>query len=78
MVIEPTKDIVCNQSLSNVCASPRWANGTPPDAIFDRIRNGRVVDSAISKDTVMVPGYGYVVVAIQANNPGYWFLHCPH
>lgn len=75
-VIEPTKDIVCNQNEGNVCASPRWANGTPPDAIFDRIRNGRVVDSAISKDTVMVPGYGYVVVAIQANNPGYWFLHC--
>ena len=31
---------------------------------------------AIRKDTVIVPAGGYVVIAFQADNPGYWFLHC--
>ena len=38
--------------------------------------NGLIKDNFILKDTVVVPGGGYVVIAFQANNPGYWFLHC--
>ena len=38
--------------------------------------NRRIKDNFILKDTVVVPGGGYVAIAFQANNPGYWFLHC--
>ena len=72
----PSTDLVCDTVGNNVCVTPRWANGTPPAGLMARVSNGRVVGSAISKDTVMVPGYGYVVIALQADNPGYWFLHC--
>lgn len=24
----------------------------------------------------MLPAGGYVVIAFQADNPGYWFMHC--
>ncbi|XP_072046495.1 uncharacterized protein [Amphiura filiformis] len=36
-------------------------------------RNGS--DSVI-KDTVIVPGDGYVIVKFVADNPGWWLLHC--
>ena len=74
-VIGPSNDLTCNR-VGGACVTPRWTNGTAPAGLYDRINNGRVLSSAIMKDTVMVPGYGYVVVAIQADNPGYWFLHC--
>ena len=28
------------------------------------------------KDTIMVPGGGYVWVRLKADNPGIWFMHC--
>ena len=74
-VISPSNDLTCD-TVGGACVIPKWTNGTPPADLYNRIKNGRVLSSAIMKDTVMVPGYGYVVVAIQANNPGYWFLHC--
>ena len=37
---------------------------------------GQIRNTAILKDTVIVPACGYVVIAFQADNPGYWFLHC--
>ncbi|XP_003391643.3 PREDICTED: laccase-like, partial [Amphimedon queenslandica] len=75
-VTSPSTDLVCDTVGNNICVTPKWANGTPPSGLMARVSNGRVVGSAISKDTVMVPGYGYVVIALQADNPGYWFLHC--
>lgn len=51
-------------------------NNTVPDGVKARITDGRVTPLAIQKDTVIVPPGGYVVVAFQANNPGFWFLHC--
>ncbi|XP_022196029.2 laccase-9 [Nilaparvata lugens] len=27
-------------------------------------------------DTLSIPGYGYIVTRILADNPGYWMLHC--
>ena len=67
-----TTDIDCGTGL---CVNPQWANGIPP-AVRARTENGRVVSSAIRKDTVIVPPGGYVVVAFQADNPGYWIMHC--
>jgi Multicopper oxidase len=28
------------------------------------------------KDTVVVPGQGFVVIKFKANNPGFWLMHC--
>ena len=64
-----TKDIECKDFLCS------WTNGTAPD--FSRyLTNGRLNKTAIRKDTVIVPAGGYVVIAFQADNPGYWFMHC--
>ncbi|XP_071949652.1 uncharacterized protein [Antedon mediterranea] len=32
--------------------------------------------SAVVKDTVNVPDFGYVIIRWKAENPGYWFFHC--
>ena len=64
-----TSDITCSDSLCT------WANGTGPD--FSRyLTNGRLNNTAIRKDTVIVPAGGYVVIAFQADSRGYWFMHC--
>ena len=69
-----TTDIDCGNP-TELCVNPQWANGIP-QGVRDRTENGRVVSSAIRKDTVIIPSGGYVVVAFQANNPGYWIMHC--
>ena len=66
-----TSDIKCNSS--HICT---WANGTIPDFFSKYLTNGRLNDTAIRKDTVIVPAGGYVVIAFQADNKGYWFMHC--
>ena len=51
----------------------RWAGGTRP---VDT-NNTR----AATKDTIIVPPGGYVVIRFERDNPGWWFLHChiePH
>ena len=64
-----TPDITCSDSLCT------WANGTGPN--FSRyLTNGQLSNTAIRKDTVIVPAGGYVVIVFQADNPGYWFMHC--
>ena len=70
---EFTTDIDCGTGL---CVNPQWTNDIIPQGVLDRTENGRVVSSAIRKDTVIVPAGGYVVVAFQADNPGYWIIHC--
>ncbi|XP_064399456.1 uncharacterized protein LOC135345937 isoform X2 [Halichondria panicea] len=68
MLLESNCDVVCNNEL---CRNPRW-NSTkePPD--FSNTN----INMKIQKDTVIVPAGGYVVIAFQADNPGYWFMHC--
>ncbi|XP_046546794.1 laccase-2-like [Haliotis rubra] len=36
----------------------------------------RNLDTPIAKDTVTVPDGGYTVIRFQADNPGFWLLHC--
>ena len=36
----------------------------------------KLIDTAVRKDTVVVPAGGYVVIAFIADSPGYWFMHC--
>ncbi len=64
-----TKDIECKDFICS------WTNGTAPD-LSRYLTNGRLNNTAIRKDTVIVPAGGYVIIAFQADNPGYWFMHC--
>ena len=62
------------------CQNPTW-NGTIPDFSKYMSDGGKLIETAIRKDTILVPAGGYVVVAVPLNNPGYWLLHChsePH
>ena len=61
-----SSDTTCENS---VC---KWANGSGRRYQT----NGRINNTAIRKDIVIVPAGGYVVIAFQADNPGYWFMHC--
>lgn len=55
------------------CRSPSWREGKSPSYL--RFRN-RVRARAVQKDTVIVPAGGYVIIAFEADNPGYWLMHC--
>ena len=71
-LVNRTTDLECGRQ----CVNPRWTNDKIPEAVMDRIVNGRVTSEAIQKDTILIPAGGYVVVAINADNPGYWYIHC--
>jgi len=30
----------------------------------------------VAKDTVQIPGLGYIIVRFISNNPGFWLYHC--
>ena len=60
----PSTDIICDDPL---CSKPRW-NGTRPAFAIG--------GGTVTKDTIIVPAGGYVVIHFIADNPGYWFMHC--
>ncbi|XP_017026577.2 uncharacterized protein Mco3 [Drosophila kikkawai] len=44
-------------------------------------RRGRLArlsddSAAVAKDTVQIPGLGYIIVRFLSNNPGFWLYHC--
>ena len=61
----PKDGIICDDTL---CSNPSWAPGSRPS--FE------TSDKTVLKDTVIVPGGGYVVIHFRSNNPGLWLLHC--
>jgi FtsP/CotA-like multicopper oxidase with cupredoxin domain len=62
---------------STLCMKPTWRDNMAPDfSSYINITSDKLNNTAIRKDTVIVPAGGYVVIAFQADNPGYWFLHC--
>ena len=69
-LMDNNKEVDCHDEL---CPSPSWRDNKPPP--FER-HQFRVRKDAIRKDTVIVPAGGYVVIAFEADNPGYWFMHC--
>ena len=69
---ENSPDVACDNGL---CMQPFWQNKTAPEFQLQNT-DLQVNESAIQKDTVILPAGGYVVVAFLADNPGYWFLHC--
>ena len=72
-ITDNSPDLECESGL---CANPGWSNDSIPQGVLNRTVNGRVVSTAIRKDTIIIPPGGYVVVAFQADNPGYWIMHC--
>ena len=56
------------------CTKTGWASGKeynyPPTA------TGKIDSRTPRKDTIMTPAGGYAVIAIVADNPGVWFMHC--
>ena len=58
-------DISCSDDPH--CSLPSW-NGPAPSF--------NINNKTVRKDTVIVPGGGYVVIQFLSNNPGFWFLHC--
>lgn len=74
--LSPTKDIVCGSgSTRRVCVSPSWKSGAEPNVTTT------LDQFTITKDTVLLPGLGYVVIHFRSTNPGWWLLHChmlPH
>ena len=74
-LIDNSPDVDCGD---NLCMNPTWDNDTIPMDVINEVTGdgGRIRNTAILKDTVIVPAGGYVVIAFQADNPGYWFLHC--
>ena len=73
ILVNNSMDIECDTVL---CMNPRWRNGTPNAVKVEMSSTGQLIDSAVCKDTVIVPAGGYVVIAFVGDNPGYWFLHC--
>ena len=70
----PTQTITCSEGSSDeTCINPSWENIGPALP--------RVDEYTLTKDTIMVPALGYVVIEFRSTNPGWWFLHChmwPH
>ena len=59
-----SSDIRCNDPR---CSLPSWNGSSPTFTISDK---------TVRKDTIIVPGGGYVVLHFRSDNPGFWFLHC--
>ncbi|KAI8652064.1 hypothetical protein NCS56_01423200 [Fusarium sp. Ph1] len=51
-----------------------WGSYNPSSS--DQPPNGLNLDFPLRKDTVSVPRRGHVVLALVAENPGIWMLHC--
>ena len=57
-----------------VCTTTSWASGRQFRA--QPTANGKIDPRTVRKDTVMAPAGGYAVIAMVADNPGVWFMHC--
>lgn len=65
-----TSDIKCtseNCFYNTTWSDQTWKNGNIPNIDLTR---------APRKDTVVLPGGGYVVIRFVADNPGLWYIHC--
>ncbi|KAJ3308037.1 ferroxidase fet3 [Blyttiomyces sp. JEL0837] len=47
-----------------------------PDHSYDPANITQPTTNPLRRDTIVVPGGGYVILRFVADNPGIWFLHC--
>ncbi|CAC5370612.1 unnamed protein product [Mytilus coruscus] len=71
-----TNDIKCSETLSNTqsqCNNAKWRSTS-----WINYKNipGINLNDPVRKDTIVVPYGGYVIIRIDARNPGVWFMHC--
>ena len=69
-------DINCGGANDSCDTNVSWSNNT-----WEHFEGTEGIQNLPRKDTVIVPVGGYVVIRFEANNPGWWFLHChiePH
>lgn len=64
-----SSDIKCQDEV--FCDVAQWADPT-----WKLGNIGGLNANASLKDTIFVPGGGYVVIRFRSNNVGYWFMHC--
>ena len=64
------EEITCGYPDRRCNSQVAWTDGKLPAKV--NISN----NFAPLKDTVVVPSGAYVVLRFEANNPGWWFLHC--
>jgi len=57
-----------------VCTTTSWASGKEFRAT--PTATGKIDPRTPRKDTIMAPAGGYAVIAMVADNPGVWFMHC--
>jgi len=57
-----------------VCTSTSWASGK--EYKYPNTATGKIDPRTPRKDTIMAPAGGYAVIAMVADNPGVWFMHC--
>ncbi|XP_061167209.1 uncharacterized protein LOC133176053 [Saccostrea echinata] len=62
-------DIRC---LDQACTRATWAD---PSWRHGNIPGLNLINPPI-KDTVVIPANGYVIIRLNADNPGFWFMHC--
>jgi hypothetical protein len=70
-IIASNADIPCSESDQN-CNNLTWTNA---DWMRGRVAGMNTIDPS-SRDTVVVPMGGYIVLRFRAVNPGWWFAHC--
>jgi len=75
-----TSQVQCNVKSPTHCASclniiQITSISCRLDDVVNRTSTWNRVDPVI-RNTVTVPGNGYVVVRFISNNPGVWFMHC--
>ena len=77
-LITNSPNVSCNDDT--LCRQPDWNEEQWPEGVLEARETledkTHVKKSRILKDTVIVPAGGYVAIAFEADNPGYWFLHC--
>ncbi|XP_061193854.1 uncharacterized protein LOC133202090 isoform X2 [Saccostrea echinata] len=68
LMVDTNQDVEYSQDFSKAkWRNQSWKYGNVPDI---NIKNPP------QKDTVVVPGKGYVVLRLKTDNPGFWFVHC--
>ncbi len=69
-IIAKNQDLNCTSNDGLCDRGVSWSAGSPPPSSC--LESG----TCPLKDTITIPGGGYVRVRFARNNPGWWLLHC--
>ena len=66
LILRTNKDIICETGY--FCPDVKWRDKANPPSLN--------TENPPIKDTVIIPGSGYVVIRFKSVNPGFWLFHC--